>query len=810
MFCPKCGKELPENSKFCDACGENIAPAPEETIVAEEATPVVEEAAPVVEEAAPVVEEAAPAVNTAPVDAATPVAPKKKINIKKILVPVIAVVVIIGIVVGAISIIGSIGKKPAYVVMSDGYYELIKNIKKGDSVEIAKCKSDDDYRGYVAFSKDGKYIYYITKFDYSTETGTLNRAEYGKLKEDSSKNDKYIVEIAKNVRPYSLTVLDDNSVLYRDDENTLYHFTKKDEEVKIAKDVYNYKTDGDKIIYFEGDETVVSDEYGGEYTEYEYTLYSSTLKNPDDKEKIASDISTITKIVDVENVFYTTKDDGEYTTYLAGASKEPQEVGGLTSIVDETYDEEYNIESLVLLIENEKDVSLYDFVKDSYAAEDAKIKQPKQEDFETPVYYYDRLSSGYSYRTYDKYYTSCTKELNALYGWFSCYNMEEAVDMDWGDDSYYTWENESAAKTALNSFISKYKGTQDDNGYILVTDEIEAELNKIAKYISADYTWKDLSYGRYEAYTTTDWTAYYDAENAWTAANNRNQIRDNLKNEDNNINLRSLYTFKDGKLTVVTEDILAFRDEAGALVYSTNVTQTKDIADLSVYSDFSTFNPTVDFEEEVKIYLYEANKTLTLAEDTADSLLEVAKEDEYQSFNLYFTATNMFAINTKNTLSVAPISGDTTGELEELAEEVRIDFIKDDTLYYYSDVAEDADEGGTYGDFCSYNKEETVLAKDVVSYSAFVYGDGVIYVATDFDIKDETYEFTEINAKGEETVIAEEISMFYRIDKSQSLVINDGDLCLYKKGELTPIKDDVDYLWVKDCMYTIDDISYTE
>ncbi len=29
MFCPKCGKQLPENSGFCDACGQSVSPAPQ-------------------------------------------------------------------------------------------------------------------------------------------------------------------------------------------------------------------------------------------------------------------------------------------------------------------------------------------------------------------------------------------------------------------------------------------------------------------------------------------------------------------------------------------------------------------------------------------------------------------------------------------------------------------------------------------------------------------------------------------------------------------------------------------------------------
>lgn len=96
MFCSKCGKQLPDNAKFCPGCGSPIEPIP--VPVAEEPTPV-----PVTEE--PIPTPAEESVSVPPVVEETtpegsqgeepPEGGKKKLSPLMIVIPIVAVVAII-------------------------------------------------------------------------------------------------------------------------------------------------------------------------------------------------------------------------------------------------------------------------------------------------------------------------------------------------------------------------------------------------------------------------------------------------------------------------------------------------------------------------------------------------------------------------------------------------------------------------------------------------------------------------------------------------------------------------------------------
>ena len=258
MNCPKCGAPLPDGAKFCGSCGSRLA-EPNQTIVARKPTiPVVQ----VPEEVAVQPDNGAAAA--------------KKSKLPLLIAIIAAVVVVLGVVFFVLPNLGGSGKD-AYIALRDGKYELLPNLNKTDTVEIGSVKTDEnDYSSLnAAFSPDGKYFYYMSKMDGSY--GTLNRAEYGKLKVGSDKNDKYITAIATNVDPY-FTVLE-NGVVYENADSKLYYYDGE-QPTTLAKNVYSYSVDAEKnrVMYY------VQDDDG------DYTLYFVDLKKPHEATKLVGEI----------------------------------------------------------------------------------------------------------------------------------------------------------------------------------------------------------------------------------------------------------------------------------------------------------------------------------------------------------------------------------------------------------------------------------------------------------------------------------------------------------------------------------------
>ena len=759
MFCPNCGGKLPDGSKFCSMCGEKLVDAVAE-VMEEPAVDVVSE---------PTVPVAVPAPEF--------VQPKKKVNSKMIIGIAVAVVVVIAAIFGMKALFSGAGSDNAYAYVSDGKYELITNLKKDKTIEIASTKSDSPDGNLLAFSPDGKYLYYYTKYDSDNETGTLCRAEFGKLKEKTSKNDKYIEIIDTDVK-ISFRFLDDGSVTYQNDDNTLYYFNGED-PVQIAKEVSDYYTsESGKIVY----ET-------GNYSDG-YTLYGVALNDVDNKIKLASNIEDVYSASDFDNIFYTKyEDDGNQTLYVVGFEKDAEKlvenVIGFNTIGDTEY----------FTAENGAKLNLYDFVEDPYAESDEDRPAPDPDNFSIPEYSYEMVyGDDLNESDFDELYTSCTE---ALY-WFGestwrADSMIESLPLNWGDES----DEPVAIRTATQQFIDEFADSANEDGYILVTDEVKAALKNInAAAKEEDWKWLWLCCKKYQSGTTIDQEKYDEVYNEWYAENERVKLRKELQDEENAFDIFTLYYCGNGKVNTVSDTVIDGEIFNGGVLYNTADMITEKVKIDELYSVYDV-EDLFDFEYAAENYvLLEDGSTCRMSAGAAETFAEA---DDDSSAWLYFNGKEVFMCEEDGTMSVATISGGVVGDFSIVSDDAEILSTVDDTLYYASGMYENNDNA--YYDLYSYEKgTSTCLAKDILRGDLFkLYDDGVILAYTGHR-SNSGFELTMFDGKGESTLIADDVTRYIRVDKSTLLYISDGDLYVYDGKEKNMVRTDVDDVWSQNFM----------
>lgn len=727
MFCPNCGEELPDGSKFCSSCGENITDA-----------------------------------------AATNVSKPGFVPFKKIIAIVVVVIVAMVAVWGLKTLLSSSKGNNAYAYLSNGKYELITNLSKDQTIEIASRKSDDMGANSLAFSPDGKYIYYYTKYDSYSGTASLCRAEYGKLKEDTSKNDKYIEIIDTNVSLDLFHFLSDGSLAYENGDDTLYYFDGK-ESVQIAKNISYYYTDeSDKILYATGNK------YEG------YTLYGVSLSNLDNKIKLASNVSALWNNEDFENIPYTKhEDDNTETLYVVGFSKEAEKLAENVSYLTQDDGKIY------FTAANGTMLNLYDFVDDAYADSDAGITEPSEDDFRIPAYSYYQLYKDYDPGEYSELYTTCTQY---TYFW------HDAIE----DISY----------DDCKAFTEKYKSLENEDGYFVVTGEIKKDLEAMVAEHGQGYDgeWLEFCFHREELVKTTDYDAYNAAYEKWQEAQNRIALRETLQDKENDYAVQTLYCFDKGNLTAINETVLNAKKYSGAVVFNTTDLITEKVKLENVFS-VSDVQKLFDINNGAENFIILADGTSCKMSSKAAETFAAA--DNSDSVALYVTKKEVYMSEDNGALSVAVVSGGVVGDFSIVTDDAEVLSVDDSTLYYAGGSYQNND--ATYGDLYSCkNGTSTRMARDVMGY-ATLYSDGMMLAYTGYE-SSSGRELSMINAKGESTLIGDNVTQYIRVDKSTLLYISDGDLYSYNGKKKKMVRSDVDMFWCQNSIesYVIFGWSYDD
>lgn len=643
MICPKCGVTLPDGAKFCGSCGtrltasqdvpQNIvkapprAPVPTRTVQAETVRPDMGAAA------------------------------GRKPNGK--LVAVIAVILVV-LLAGGFFLFGGKGGsgKNAVVMLQDERYELLTNLKKGDLTDIGASKSehDDEDENMVRFSPDGKYFYYLTKYD--GWTGTLCRAEYAKLKAGSSKNDQYLMTIASNVRS-GFWMLKDGSILYKNGDSTLYYYNGKD-STQVAKDVYNiYQKDDNE------NEILYTREKDGDDTDLD--LYYVALNKNDDPIKIDGHVGMVYSTQDFNNIFYGKMSDNGPVIYCAGVNKEPEKVA---SDYYSSYSSGKNSKFFCFKY-NGKTLSSYDMVDDPYKV----TTEPSWGDFyKNGQYDDDGYAKAWNHYNLRKSLMSEDEDIK-LYDLY-CYEKGKATLVEeniignrtmYGGFAYWTKDALTGKMDIddLESASDAYYGVRMLTGTAM---EDIVDPSKIKLYNAETDSFSELTDEAYEGF-----------ENLFNYSANVSAhiLKDTIfVDDDGDLLMASIKDGKVGDFKLVAEDAEFMWDDGETAYYTAD----------SYDRDGNTY---------VDLYYYAKGESTRIAQDILD-----AKVSVYEDGNTYVYTD---ASSRGAELTCIGKNANRTVVADDVQQYIRMD--KDNLLYIQD------------GDLYSYSgKEKTRLASDITRF----------------------------------------------------------------------------------------------
>lgn len=765
MFCKNCGKELPDNAKFCNACGTPVAPpapaaapeipetpaaAPEAPVAAPEtpvAAPEAPEAVPETSEAAPEAPVAAPETPAAvpeipafqPAASAeqesAPALGKKHRGASGIAVIAVGAIVAVVVLVLLFRLIFGIfaggGKRgQAFAYLNDDY-ELMYLSDLKEKTEAIEVTDEADSSAWVQFTTDGKTMYF------RDSRSALYKIAVSELKKDGRPE-----RIARDV--IGFTVLKTGNVLYAKSGSKgteLNCYTGKD-DFRITKDYDSYQLSEDqKTVYY-----TERDEDDGTCT-----LYKMALKKDAQSEELLDGATTIYTDFDSGVLVYGEDElsgDGAYaddvdrntlTVYSCKPGSEPTEL----------LDEIYNISgvkvdgskvSFYYTVEDLEKYSLYDLVSDSKKSADAAL------------------------------------------------TAQELVRPDWYAEYY---PNEFYVE---NNTV--YYRDRQGNAFPIDTSALQASTGRPAAEL---YTWEvqpiaeAAARERYNA-AMEDYNGKYED---WNAANTRDRMRESLKNEKYTQRSYSLYQYSGSPAdtpiaTGIGQNVSAPEDGIFLYKKAAGIADGKvcDLSDLNYYSDVYDYlnSGSGDAMWYQNVGGAESELDLDGDETYINSIYVLNGKEAVLSINedgdprLDAYSIGKTALTFTDTVIDDMFSGLTLGT----------DAKGNDALYFFTDT-EDEDYG-TLGDFNRYSGGKSeVLAKEV--YDVLILEDGgAIYAVTDSDRNGVELSLLQGDKP---TVINDE--MDYRVliflDAKQLLYTADGDLYLWNGKENRRVAKDVEYVW---------------
>lgn len=762
MFCSNCGCKLDDDAKFCPECGTAVEENATEAVVEEKAAEVVEETSTTEEEgetaetseeekteekdtakeetSEPVVEETIEEEKTVeekPVEDITveeiPVsdnveeeAPAQKKSVKKIVGIIVGVVVVVALLIAAYVFLVPKGEKKTsttkHLVYLDGdtlYYINDFTKKKVEPREIY----DLDSYANVQFSDDHKYLYFTDGEDGEND---LYRIAVSKISKDYSKNKKNLEKVVSDVDDYFL--LDNGDVVYYTDDEICYYNGKDDNVLVDADDVDDLEaTEDEKNLYY-----LVEDDEEDDITTYE--LFSCQIAAKSSEKSIDSDVYEMIATFESNKIaYFKNYDEDTHSATLCVADVK----GDVTEVADSVsvYNYEMTKDAIYYTVAKEGEATLYNFVKDPYAASDEGVQVPKKDDYVKSIE---------------------SSAINSIYNsGYSFYSRDIAESVLENEDDY------------------SYNSTMEDTGIYAYSGNYIFYKNGKDYY----YNYNEAQWYEY------DYNAYNDATRDNQEVIKRVELRERLQNTEISTKSYDLFCYKNEKSKAIAEDVATIKRAHDNIVLFTKADMSK--ADTYDFDELLENPYKIGYASDVDIESKETYYSINGGE------VQELDEKELNGFYVSSDGKKVVVAGKYNEsgyeLTAYTVSDDKLKNSERITK-------KGEGYYFMGDgnfiFADNIKKGKC--DICSWNgKEAKVIAEKVSGEGRIpvIFDNGAVGYADsgELNVFDKNGQGERIDKKVEE----------YTARSIKSILYLKKDTLYYYNGkESNELADDVDTYWV--------------
>ena len=645
------------------------------------------------------------------------------------IIGIVAAVVVAVLIIGVI-LIASLFKSEnnSLAYLKDSSIYYLKDMRKEGAEAIQVCEVKGDY----ADIWNNVVLTDDGKFLYFySKANDYGEGTLSRIKvsklSDDADKNEDNIEKISNDVSQYIILEDGKTVIYCKTNGKVVLYNGKKEE-DIAKNVtYFSLTEDEKYLCCYTDEG--DDEEG-------YVIYN--LKSGEENE-LTENISTIYYRGDKKIIYGEYEEDYKVTVYEATYEGEGKEILSDVYTVG-SYDEESD--SFYYIVARTESGKLYDYIDDPYASQDAGLKEPVWTDYIAV----SSLEAEISADDYEYYFVENPRYQSYFYSWELYY--------DYAKEHYY---------------YVKY--VEDEEGY---------SQRVVSYYDDEADVWYSFDNEKFEA----DEDAYYDAED-------RIELREELKNYEFENEIYDLYLYKKGEEVLVAEDLTDYNFVNDTLVFY--MSEENDTTKVSIDDVYSVY----DAEYQVKYgsYSYSDDEEDEEDEDTA-SIVNYAINGNVGTLELedeiYYVdvaedgKTLVISLGSNGnecTLDVYTVSGSELKFKETIDDEAMGSQWIDGKYYYYTDVSDDM---GTLYVYKNGKSEKLISNAYATGYSNAMFEDGNCMALDDKESNDYV-----LILKNGEKIKFREVNEYTYIAEDQILYMKDDSLYLYQGKEDFRIARDV-------------------